>query len=321
MSEFPFPIPHGWFGICFSHELKTGDVKKVRFCGRDLVAFRTESGEAAVLDNYCPHLGAALHQGRVISESLRCPFHHWRWAPDGSCVDIPYAKRIPPKAVVETVPVREINGMVMAWHHPEGREPYFDIPQVAGLETEQDQWGEVHYYEHDLPTCAQEISENDVDAAHFQYLHRMPAMREAEATVDGPVKRTVQTFLTSEGFSLGEVDVATEYLTVRESYGPGITSVWARNVAGVSPGVSGEFLLYNVTTPVDEDRTLLRWSLLLTKNLEQDDMGKTLLFSFAEGVKADIPIWQEKIYREHPVLCDGDGPIATHRRWFSQFYS
>ena len=44
----------------------------------------------------------------------------------------------------------------------------------------------------------------------------------------------------------------------------------------------GEFLLYDTTTPVEEDRTPLRWSILLTKSLEQDDVGKTLLFSFAE---------------------------------------
>ena len=34
----------------------------------------------------------------------------------------------------------------------------------------------------------------------------------------------------------------------------------------------------------------------------------------------DIAIWENKIYRERPFLCDGDGPIAPFRRWAKQFY-
>ena len=37
-------------------------------------------------------------------------------------------------------------------------------------------------------------------------------------------------------------------------------------------------------------------------------------------VGEDIPIWENKLYRESPVLCDGDGPIAGYRRWCMQFY-
>ncbi|MGI9288117.1 MAG: Rieske 2Fe-2S domain-containing protein [Pseudomonadales bacterium] len=320
MSKFPFPIPHGWFGLCFSHELKPSEVKKVRFCARDLVVFRTESGKAAALDNYCPHLGAALSQGCVRGEAIQCPFHNWQWDTAGKCVNIPYAKKIPERAVTESIPVREVNGMLLAWHHPDGKAPYFEVQTVAPLGEEKDEWSEVHFLEHDLPTCLQEISENDVDTAHFPYLHGMPGMHDAESKIDGPIKHTVQTFLTGDNFVVGEASSETPYLSVRESYGPGSITVWSKNVPGVAPNVLGEFLLYNVSTPVEEDRTILRWSMLMTKNLEHDDMGKTMLVSHAEGVKADIPIWQEKVYQENPVLCDGDGPIAKHRKWFSQFY-
>ena len=33
----------------------------------------------------------------------------------------------------------------------------------------------------------------------------------------------------------------------------------------------------------------------------------------------DFPIWENKVYRERPVLCDGDGPIHEFRRWAAQF--
>jgi hypothetical protein len=29
-------------------------------------------------------------------------------------------------------------------------------------------------------------------------------------------------------------------------------------------------------------------------------------------VEQDIPIWENKIYLENPLLCDGDGPIAKY---------
>jgi 3-ketosteroid 9alpha-monooxygenase subunit A len=34
----------------------------------------------------------------------------------------------------------------------------------------------------------------------------------------------------------------------------------------------------------------------------------------------DIEIWETKIYRNDPVLCDGDGPITKLRKWYDQFY-
>ena len=38
-------------------------------------------------------------------------------------------------------------------------------------------------------------------------------------------------------------------------------------------------------------------------------------------MRPDIPIWENKIYRPSPVLCDGDGSIAEFRSWARQFYS
>jgi 3-ketosteroid 9alpha-monooxygenase subunit A len=34
----------------------------------------------------------------------------------------------------------------------------------------------------------------------------------------------------------------------------------------------------------------------------------------------DVEIWKDKVYREDPILCDGDGPINKLRRWYEQFY-
>ena len=34
----------------------------------------------------------------------------------------------------------------------------------------------------------------------------------------------------------------------------------------------------------------------------------------------DIPIWENKVMKMRPVLCDGDGPVGIFRRWAKQFY-
>ena len=81
-QRFPMPIPFGWFFVAYSDELAVGDVKPLHYFGRDLVLFRNESGQAGLLDAYCPHLGAHLgYGGEVQGDSIRCPFHAWAFRP------------------------------------------------------------------------------------------------------------------------------------------------------------------------------------------------------------------------------------------------
>ena len=41
----------------------------------------------------------------------------------------------------------------------------------------------------------------------------------------------------------------------------------------------------------------------------------------ASQFENDVPIWENKVYRPTPILCDGDGLIAEFRRWCQQFYA
>ena len=320
MSKFPFPMPLGWFGLSYSHELAAGELKKVRLAGRDLVLFRTESGEVGALDNYCPHLGAALHQGRVVGESVRCPFHYWQWNAEGECTDIPYANKVPDRARTEAIPVQEVNGMIMGWHHPRGEPPHFEVQHVDALNGDRKGWGKVHYLEFTLPTCIQEIAENDVDHAHFPYVHKSQAFYETESVFEGPLKTSVSQAKPSLQQLHGDADPDSEYTMTRHSHGPGSVTVHATNLQSTEPGVMGEFILYHTATPLEDSVTQVRWSMVVSENIESDDMGKSILWAMSEGVQDDIPIWEEKVYQPNPILCDGDGPIARNRKWFEQFY-
>lgn len=63
--------------------------------GEQVAVFRGHTGEAHVVDAYCPHLGANLAAGgRVLGDCIECPFHGWQFqGSDGKCVRIPYAEK------------------------------------------------------------------------------------------------------------------------------------------------------------------------------------------------------------------------------------
>src|SRR5262245_38469454 len=130
----PYALPRnpiGWFAVGLSHELAKGRVREVSAVGRNLVLFRGESGEVGLLDAYCPHLGANIGAGGVVDgECVRCPFHRWAWAADGRCTDVPYAKKIPPAARTFAHPVRERNGAILGWFHPDGAAPTWEVPEL-----------------------------------------------------------------------------------------------------------------------------------------------------------------------------------------------
>ena len=118
----------------------------------------------------------------------------------------------------------------------------------------------------------------------------------------------------------GDADPDAEYLLHRFSHGPGSVTVHATGVPSADPEVFGEFVLYHVATPIEDDQTHVRWSMVLSENIETDDAGKSVLAYMSQGVFEDVPIWEEKVYQANPVLCDGDGPITRNRKWFEQFY-
>src|SRR3546814_6927399 len=65
--------------------------------------------------------------GAVEGDSIRCPYHAWRFGPDGKCNEIPYSSGpIPPAAKVRSWPVVERMGAVFVWHDTEGGEPEWD---------------------------------------------------------------------------------------------------------------------------------------------------------------------------------------------------
>ena len=45
------------------------------------------------------------------------------------------------------------------------------------------------------------------------------------------------------------------------------------------------------------------------------------MLRLTQGVEQDFPIWQNKVHRARPVLCEGDIYLAGYRKWARQFYT
>jgi phenylpropionate dioxygenase-like ring-hydroxylating dioxygenase large terminal subunit len=57
--------------------------------GTPLVLFRAADGRPAALVDRCPHRNVPLSLGRVVGDTVQCPYHGWRFDAAGQCRAIP----------------------------------------------------------------------------------------------------------------------------------------------------------------------------------------------------------------------------------------
>ena len=180
MAKPPLSMkPTGWFQVAWSDEIKVGDVHRMKYFGQELIAWRAESGQLTVMNAYCEHLGAHLgFGGHVEGEVLQCPFHGWQWNSEGHNVCIPYDKRPNRGRRIKTYPAVERNESVYLWYDDDGREPFFDAPDVfasfGDTSTVADYYPQRRLFEQGHEMHPQYVLENGVDFAHFKYVHHTP---------------------------------------------------------------------------------------------------------------------------------------------------
>jgi nitrite reductase/ring-hydroxylating ferredoxin subunit len=319
-QRFPHPIPYGWYFVGYCDELANGEVRPLHYFGRDLVLFRNESGRAGMLDAHCPHLGAHLgYGGHIEGELIHCPFHSWGYDADGWCRDVPYAKTMPAicsrQAVIHAYPLREANGVIWAWYHPRNIEPLFDVVEYS--EFTDPNWAKQTRFEWRCAINVQEEAENAVDTAHFQFIHGAPAVPEGYGHYEGHIRRTGSDMMRDVPMPDGTVrQVQTGVHSIANGAGQKITKL---------QGVDATVWLMVLVTPIEEDDSEIRFAFSHPKA----EPGSPQAIAFHDaceriagqtGLIADLPIWQNKIHRPRPILCDGDGPILPYRKWFEQFY-
>ncbi len=320
------PFPDGWYAIAWSDEIGPGAVATRQFVGREVVVFRTESGVPSLMLAHCPHLGAHLGMGgRIVGESIRCPFHGFCFDEAGNCTATGYGTPVPAGLRARTWPVVETDGAIFAWHHHDDQPPLWELPE-SGFEGS----AKLRHRTFQLKDHPQETTENSVDLGHFAVVHGYEDVALLkEVVTDGPYLnvsyrarrplRPLGRFGPSAttgfeydihiyGLGYSQVDVSIPGLGLR-----------ARLLVLATPRADGEVDLrlgLRLHDPVDR-RGLLR---LLPARVIGWGAGRFVLNGFANDAAQDFPIWENKAYVSPPKLAKGDGPIGLYRKWASQFY-
>ncbi|KAH9488224.1 Cholesterol 7-desaturase [Bulinus truncatus] len=335
IGNIPPVYPNGWFGLVESTKLKKAEAITVSAVGQNLAVFRDEHGEAHVLDAYCPHMGANLAAGgRVIGDCLECPFHAWQFRGfDGKCVKIPYTEKIPDFAKIKSWPCVEVSGWIFFWHHAEGIDPTWQVPEIPNIVN--GSWAWRGRTEHHINAHIEEIPENGADVVHLSQVHgpimlagidlrtmwskwwsfashAWTAAWEQCPEPDGHIgKMTLSHKIYLFGFNLHMLNLTVHvkqigpglvYLTFDSFFGEGC---YLQTVTPQGP------LLQKVVHHI----YFTKWMLPL--------VPKFFLLSEALQVERDIMIWNNKQYEARPMFVKSkeDSLIAKHRRWYTQFYS
>lgn len=316
----PQTYPRGWFIVAESSELDQGPMA-VRFFGKDFALYRGESGKPIMLDAYCAHMGTHLTAGssamivqngeQIEGDSIRCPYHGWKYGPDGTLEDIPYYDgKCPKSANIGAYHVEDVMGCVMMWHDPEGGTvPDYPAPKLAEwddpswVKWELDHLGE-------LAIHGQEILDNMADCQHLGPTHGAPCEYfENEFKDHVYIQRqggwhqiydcmlTTATWYTGPGILLSKQEfhgAVTYELIANTPVEDGVSKVWH---AALAQGQS--------VPPSEEDIA----------------MAKEVQAGALQAFAADFSIWASKRSALKVMQVATDGPFLTGRKWYNQFYT
>ncbi|MEM1113530.1 MAG: Rieske 2Fe-2S domain-containing protein [Pseudomonadota bacterium] len=315
----PHTFPRGWFIVAEAKELDEGPMA-IRFWGQDLALYRGESGRPVLLDAYCGHMGTHLtgatsamivkNGEQIEGDSIRCPYHGWRYAPDGQVDDIPYHDGPCPKsAAIRSYPVVENMGCIMAWYDPEGAEPEFDPPFLKQWDDPQwVNWELDHLGE--LAIHPQEILDNMADVRHLGPTHGAPSEYFENEFKD-------HIYVQRQG---GPMQLYGTYLYTTTWYtGPGLL---------LSKQVFGDNEIYELiaNTPVDDGISKC-WHACLYKgasnpaSAEDVEAAKGAQAGALEAFGADFNVWATKRPAIKIMQLKTDGPFNVGRKWYSQWYA
>jgi len=304
------PYTEGWFQIGWSAAVRPGSVQHVRHFGRDFALFRGEDGALGLLEDVCPHLGARFTVGGCVrGNAVRCPYHGWEFDRTGACTRIDYAKKIPKKAHATSFSVVERYGMIFMFRNEAGEAATYDLPTIEDFDPRD--YLALQPYTFRARIHGQDLLENSVDRAHFYEVHghTLPV---TEWSMDGNTMRI------SHASSVRRMGMTMHARQEFHLIEPG----FQYNRFPVLP-LGAQALVFSSIVPEDEEHTINYLGVFVRRGKVpgiSQLIKRFIAWQMIDTYQEDRQIWENKVFKERPVLCDGDGPIMRYRQWYASFY-
>jgi len=314
----PHTFARGWYVIAESHEL-TERPLALRFFDQDFALYRGESGQLVLLDAHCPHMQChiaasdtaiiAREGAQIEGDSIRCPYHGWRFGADGVCDDIPYFDGPKPRsAKLNSYVVAESLGCIWMWYDNDGNEPHYPVPDVP--QWQQSEW--IHWrLDHlgELAVHPQEIIDNMADARHLGPTHGAPCEYFENEFRD-------HIYIQHQGGFHKEYQAMLR--TTTWYTGPGV--LLSHQLFG-----DVESIEIIANTPIEDGRVKLWHGLLVNSGVakpgpEELEQAKQLQAGALDSLAADFGVWKQKKPALRVLQIKTDGPFARGRHWYKQFY-
>jgi phenylpropionate dioxygenase-like ring-hydroxylating dioxygenase large terminal subunit len=305
-----------WYALTASGNVGAEPVGITRL-GERIVLWREPGGAIHAQDDRCPHRGARLSQGRVVDDTIACPYHGIRIDGDGRIAQVPALPGCPieGRLALRTYAVREIAGAIFAYFPtPAGEAP---VPFAPPPELTDPAWS--HFVcETTWQTNYRYAVENVIDPMHGPYLHGNSHTMQVGAKDD--VMEIVET---PEGFRIErklQKDVAFDWTEFGDS-----GAFWMRLDIPYprKDGPGGPFRVIGFITPIGRTESqIFFWRLRKVSGWERD----LWRFLYRERLEARhyAVLEQDRLAlegmpddaRDHEILYQHDIGITRLRRRF-----
>jgi phthalate 4,5-dioxygenase len=243
-----------WLPVIQSSDMPeaNGEPQTIDLLGERFVVWRDQQGRPGLYAEGCLHRGASMQLARSDGDGLRCIYHGWKFAVDGTVLETPNVEdpKFKERIKGRTYPVREVGGILWGYLGPKGEEPPF--PHWAFMKQPD---------AHRINACAVinanfvQVMEGLVDSSHLTVLHSSALARTNDSNLDYAKKTSHMQFDAAPRIEADETDFGFHYVAIRETEGKRIARVTAFIAPCFIANANGDVWLAIV--PISDERCIL----------------------------------------------------------------